>query len=103
MLTTGLYKPMKTCIAHRTASRESNQQPERAERNRVNVREIVNPRNILRNDKKPERKDAVRASERRGKIRELQWKERPQSHSEELVQPQKVKELQTFVNNHRIE
>jgi hypothetical protein len=96
MLGTGLYQAMKTCIPHRGVSMKLKQQPERAKRNRRNMREKGNPRN----NKKPEHKEAVRASKRRAKIRELQWVESTQSHAEELVQPQKVTELQTFVDDH---
>jgi hypothetical protein len=77
------------------------QQPDRAEKNRRNMRENVNPRNSPRNNKMPGHKDAVRVSQNLAIIRELNWKERLQSHLEELVQPQKVKELQIFVNGHR--
>jgi len=100
MLGTGHYKAMKTCIVHRTATRKSRQQPERAKRHREYMRKIVSPRNNPRNNKKPKHKEAVRASKRSAKIRELDWVERKQSHAEELVQPEQVKELQTFVNNH---
>ena len=101
MLGSDRYKLMKTCIVHRMATLKSKREPERAKRHRDNMRENVAPRNNLLNNKKPGRKNAVRASERRKKIRELDWVERKQSHAEELVQPQKVKELQTFVDNHR--
>jgi hypothetical protein len=72
MLGTGLYKLMGTCIAHRTASRESNQQPERAKRHREYMRENGNPRNNPRNNKKPKHKEAVRAYKFAQDIRKLE-------------------------------